>query len=161
MQVMFLGRINGMAEKEQLQSAPSRTSALLSFLAVANLFLVIGGCIGSTVYHHYEVKPPAAVKDFESYLREMRPPSELMVLQEKGKLILVATGNCSFLAGLHIPSGPPQYVFDSNGTLIDWVDDCGDGTSWFPGTLTPLVKRLTVPEARAWLAEQRKSAQSP
>lgn len=150
-----------MAEKEQLQSGPSRATAFARYFPVAFLLLMIGGCIGTTAYHRYEVNPSVKVKDFESYLREMRPPRELQILTENGRPILVATGTLSELAWLSIPSGPPQYVFGPDGKLLDWTYDCGEGKGWSPGTLTPLVKRVDVSEAREWLAGQKQETPAP
>jgi len=146
-----------MAETEKLQSTrSSRLHAFLSWVVVLVLGLV--WIFGTANLHHREVRPPPSVTDFESYLRDMRAPRSLMILQDKNGVILVATGDISQLASLAIPSGPPQYVFGADGKLVDWIGDSGEGKSWRPGTSTPLVKSLTVPEARVWLAEQKSAA---
>src|SRR5688572_30956466 len=110
-----------MLEKEQLRNSNPRRDRLLNFASYGTLLLMLGGCVSSHVAHHREVVPPPSVTDFESYLREMRAPRSLMILQDKNSFILVATGDLSqlsLIASMSIPSGPPQYIFNKDGKLV-------------------------------------------
>ncbi len=53
---------------------------------------------------------------------------------------------------LSLPSGPPAYIFDRQGKLVEWSKDIGDDSKfqrrWNVPTNAP---SLTVEEAKAWV----------
>jgi hypothetical protein len=78
----------------------------------------------------YRAKPPADVRDLNSFLKWRTDAEPFRTTNVAGNEHLVATAKP---VGL-MPSGPPAYVFDPWGNLVDWSADTGDdrqfGVKW-------------------------------
>jgi hypothetical protein len=57
-------------------------------------------------------------------LEKMPEPARVEVFAQDGREYLLLTGRTQALPRL--PSGPPLYVFDRTGRLVDWVGESGD-----------------------------------
>jgi len=95
------------------------------------LLIVLLGAID--LWHHARIdltlKPPDGVQSLEPFIAAMPAPEYLRVKKEGKKEFLVWTGPTPghFL----IPrSGPPGYVFDESGHLVDWSRDQGDDSGF-------------------------------
>jgi hypothetical protein len=91
--------------------------------------------------------PPGSVTTIEAFF-DWQPGTHRAVQRYvDGKEHLVIFGP---LAGL-LPSGPPAYVFDESGRLIDWVQDSGDNSE-FQNRWGPAGPRINVdrPFAESW-----------
>jgi hypothetical protein len=71
------------------------------------------------------LEPPATVTDMRSFLKVMPEPGRVYVhsIEDVECMIFEGPIPSSFL---YTPSGPPAYVFDSSGKLVDWTTDRGD-----------------------------------
>lgn len=90
--------------------------------------------------------PPSSVTTFDQFV-EWKPRPRLSLNQRGDETVLVAVGGFN---GLALRSGPPCYVFDRTGRLIEWSRDMGDD-SRFSGRGVPLRRALTIDDARAWM----------
>jgi len=71
-----------------------------------------------------ELAPPEGVGSFSPFAEQVRPPTRLVVVQHEGENYFVWYGQ---LAGpLYLPSGPSCYLFDLDGSLIEWVPETGE-----------------------------------
>jgi hypothetical protein len=80
--------------------------------------------IGLVVHEAYRIAPPAEVRTLAGFLAVMRPPDEFKVVEVRGQEYLMAVGPLRAL--ITFPSGPPAYVFDRTGALVDYSFDTGD-----------------------------------
>jgi hypothetical protein len=96
--------------------------------------------------------PPDGVNSFSDYMARMPKPQSLHLSQSGNDAYLVATGDVPIAMLLTAPSGPPEYVFDRSGVLVDWTMDRGDDGSYqsrWPNTR--FVRTLTAQEANDWI----------
>ena len=63
---------------------------------------------------------------FDGFIQSKRPPQKIERIEKEEQQYVFVTGRMTPLWFVTIPSGPPCYVFDSGGTLIDWTKDIGD-----------------------------------
>jgi|GEM_PF-2553292 len=89
------------------------------------------------------------------YLEER--PNAYVVLKfvSDGKDYVYVVGRYSSWQMISLPSGPPAYIFDERGNLVDWTPDTGDvsfGKDWgnrnHPWGSPDKAVRITVDEAR-------------
>ena len=136
-----------------MNDVPSTTAPTVSkkieYATYAICFLMIALFVGGEIHHSLAVRPPEKVTDFKSYLEWASEPKELNLLDENGTKILVATGRIANYCAL--PSGPPQYVFDTQGKMIDWISDSGEGKNWVPDNRYKLIQRMRSAEALDWI----------
>lgn len=69
------------------------------------------------------VKPPPGLTNLIAFTEVMQT-RELHSFTFQGRTHFVATGNPK--DSIWIVSGPPAYVFDENGFLVDWTRETGD-----------------------------------
>lgn len=62
-------------------------------------------------------------------LAKMPEPARIEVFTQDGQEYLLLWGETQ--AFPRAPSGPPMYVFDRTGKLVDWVADSGDTDTWW------------------------------
>ena len=75
------------------------------------------------------VRPPAGVTNLIAFL-EARPQSaEIRKFVHNEKVHLEVIGE-PFQSALSVPSGPPAYIFNESGALVDWCRDLGDQPSF-------------------------------
>jgi hypothetical protein len=73
------------------------------------------------------VRPPAGVATIEAFVRSMPAPQKLARVSRFDPVQYVWLGPLSASWNLFsVPSGPPCYVFDGSGRLVDWSRDVGD-----------------------------------
>ena len=97
-----------------------------------------------------KANPGPMGKSFDGFLQSKSAPKKLHRVSSDGQDFLYVTGPMTPLWFITIPSGPPCYVFNTNGSLIDWTKDCGDD-SQFTGKWTGPLKlgvEISIEEAR-------------
>lgn len=86
------------------------------------LLVVTSVIVAYDVLAARRITPSADVRSLESFFA-WQPGSHRAVLRERGgDEHLVVFGPLTGLA----PSGPPAYVFDRSGRLVEWTRDSGD-----------------------------------
>jgi hypothetical protein len=114
---------------------------------VLAIVLVIGG---SVILERWRIVPPEGVRTLEDFIREMRPAAVIAEVSHEGKPCVLWIGQVEFPNTF--PSGPPCYLFDRKGNLLDWQYETGEG-----GGLDVLVKEarkgktLSVEEALSFV----------
>lgn len=95
--------------------------AILGCLAIA--------CLYSEKKSAQMARPPLGATNLPAFL-EARPDwNQIRGFVHQGKPHLQVVGN-PILLPLSPPSGPPAYIFDETGALVDWCRDLGDNPSF-------------------------------
>jgi hypothetical protein len=116
------------------------------------LVLLFAAYVAVEVICQCRAKPPATVQTLDDYLKWQTKHRRIELQQSGGQEFVVMQGpNAGF-----VTSGPPVYVFDASGRLIDWTTDCGDDPrfqqKWFVGRQ---AREVSVEEARRHVAATR------
>jgi hypothetical protein len=74
------------------------------------------------------VRPPEGSTNLVAFL-EARPPSQIRKFIHEGNAYIEVIGK-PVTSLLSLPSGPPAYIFNENGALVDWSRDIGDDPSF-------------------------------
>ena len=112
--------------------------------------LLVGLALGTEVWLNRRAVPPAYVTNFVGFTR-WQTPERVEVIQNGGNDYLFAmTSGGGFL----LKSGPPGYVFDRSGKLVDWSTDIGDDPrfreKWIPRRFGT-EQNLSTDEAHQWI----------
>lgn len=129
---------------------------MLKFLkrpTVVVVLILVGAWVAVLAYDlqaRAETEPPAGVKTLDDFLVWQPSPHSGWVHTADGVEHLLVPGPRRGLTA----SGPPTYVFDRTGRLIDWTSDAGDAPAfqarWWGGERT--FVELDAEFAAAWLA---------
>lgn len=101
----------------------------ITLVSAALLVCLVAVWVHSEVKLARAVRPPEGVTNLVAFL-ELRPQViEVRKFHQDSKLYIevVARVDAPLLA---LPSGPPAYVFDESGALVDWCGDLGDSPSF-------------------------------
>lgn len=97
-------------------------------LGVLSAVLILGVWLMLSAREARKLKPPPSVTTIQDFLQQM--PSPMYVRR-------FAFGEATYfevwgqLGGtIRLPSGPPSYIFDPNGRLVDWTSDRGDAGNY-------------------------------
>jgi hypothetical protein len=85
-----------------------------------------------------KVRPPAGADRLKQFAAAMPAPQKVAVVRD-GEDLIVWIGSKESL--VYLASGPPCYVFDSHGKLVQWAPETGEG-----GEIDAFCRR-------AWVAE--------
>lgn len=118
-------------------------------IALAGVFVVF-------LLHEYHVsrriEPPTADCTVVELARKVSPPQRVAVVTQNGLERLVWIGH---VPALTIRSGPPCYVFDERGRLIDWCSETGEG--WRSENLVAAAfeaRPMSLEDALRWSAKE-------
>jgi hypothetical protein len=75
------------------------------------------------------VTPPSAATNLNSFLRIRPNVTKIEKITRGSSNYIVVLGNAP-RPGLSLPSGPPVYVFDATGSMVDWVADLGEASAF-------------------------------
>lgn len=76
-----------------------------------------------------KLRPPPTMETIEDFLAQMPAPQQIKRFEFDGKTFFEIFGQ---LGGtIRLPSGPPAYVFDSQGRFVAWTADRGDDGPYF------------------------------
>ena len=71
---------------------------------------------------------PADVTTIDHYLTRMPPPEKAYLRERDGQRYYVMVGPMPPMPA--VPSSHPQYVFDTQGRVVDWTHDVGDDSGY-------------------------------
>jgi hypothetical protein len=101
-------------------------------LPLLTVILILGCFIGVPAVFFYgkwrlvkEVTPPKNGKSLEAFLETRPRVMEIRQLKVRGENFFLILGNYSTFV-FDTSSGPPAYIFNNSGTLVDWTADSGD-----------------------------------
>jgi hypothetical protein len=100
------------------------------------------------------IRPAAEEQQLAAFLAK-RSPSRVQKLSQNEKSYLAVTGRPT-TSMFTLPSGPPVYIFDDTGMLVDWSGDIGDDSNFvrrWPGLSTATT--ITVEEAKQLVKVRR------
>ena len=98
-------------------------------VTVVILFCIVLFWLHSENRYRKAVRPPDGATNLTVFLR-LRPDVEkIQSFTHSGKTYLEVFGRATNV-GLSLPSGPPVYVFDESGTLVDWAADLGEASAF-------------------------------
>lgn len=87
------------------------------------VFLFLVWC-GLSEIEERKLRPPDEAGDIPGFLKWMPTPVSFDRFESGGRTFYVLRGSPQ--ARFRVPSGPPVYVFDEQGTLVDWCSDEGE-----------------------------------
>lgn len=76
-----------------------------------------------------DTQPPQNAKTLSAFLDARSQQGTIRRFVHNDKIYIVVVGNPA-LGHLVFPSGPPAYIFDERGALVDWCYDLGDNTAF-------------------------------
>ena len=117
-----------------------RIGLALSILAVSSVAYVL---------FTFSRNTPTQVSSWAEYQTSLPPAESYWIIKAGDEEALMTHGP---VATLTVPSGPPAYVFDQSGRLLDWTLDMGDDPGFrrkWPMTGANEVGRQ---EAEDWLS---------
>lgn len=91
------------------------------FVGLVSLFFIY---VGWDVYLLSNAAPPHPNCSLTEFSTTMPPPKRLLVVDYDDEPCLVWIAE---LPASTVQSGPTYYLFDSEGILIDWVAESGEG----------------------------------
>ena len=94
--------------------------SLLGFVALAAVYFAV------VLFDRSTTKPGTRGQSIDGFLQSKRTTQKMERLEKENQQYIFVTGRMTPLWFVTIPSGPPCYVFDANGQLIDWTVDVGD-----------------------------------
>ena len=100
----------------------------------------------------FSAAAPGEVDTFDRYAKEMPAPESYWLVTTKDGEALMAHGPITLLA---LPSGPPAYVFDRNGKLIDWTMDMGDDPAFQRAWPMKSSRKIGPQEVKKWLLSKK------
>lgn len=103
-------------------------SVIMSLLALA---LVVGFPIGAGFYQRRKLALPSHVDTLAEFSANMPQPKKVVVFEKDGWSYVEVIGLPPSFPVTPVPSGPPAYVFDSNGHINYWTVDIGDDAEYW------------------------------
>jgi hypothetical protein len=117
----------------ELSSTESRKSRWIKRVAEGSIlafcFVVLGFLTGFLSFGTYQ--PPRGLKTLDQLAAHLPETLKFAVVTSDDRSFVVWIGRSRGV----IVSGPPVYVFDQAGTLVDHVGDAGDSNNAFVGKL--------------------------
>lgn len=110
-------RVEAPVETESRETSPIK-KGLQILVSVPGILVLVW--LGSIVYHNWRVEPRGVVTITDFYVRYGDPPIvEKFLIQFQTYYKIIG----EIPAPLAFPKGPPHYVFDSRGYLVDWTPE--------------------------------------
>jgi hypothetical protein len=101
-----------------------------------------------------KLAPPPGVRGFSDFSKAMPPPFSILISTVDGQEYLLWTGKVP--AGWRLASGPPAYVFDKTGQLIDWTVDNGEAPTFYEKWYTNVQgENLPLEVAQKWFTSKK------
>jgi hypothetical protein len=94
------------------------------------------------------VRPPEGATNLAAFLAARPQPIQIRRFTHDGKMRVEVVGK-PVASLLSLPSGPPAYIFNESGILVDWTSDLGDNPSFIAkwGGLSNAIS-ISVEEAK-------------
>jgi len=107
---------------------PRPTIMIKIALGILGVALVLGVWLMLSADEAKKLKPPSSVTTIQDFLQQMPTPTHVRKFAFGEAIYYEVWGQ---LGGtIRLPSGPPSYVFDPNGRLVDWTSDRGDAGNY-------------------------------
>jgi len=140
----------------KMRAAFNRAASRVRMPSGDGLFLgIVVALVVCWIWYSARVKealdPQSRFQTYIEYRNQMPPPDELWLVLKGKEEFLVAFGGGS---GLAIHSGPPAYVFDQKGRLVDWSLDIGDDSEFnsrWSLSRSATARTLSLSGADEWL----------
>jgi hypothetical protein len=102
-------------------------STIISLVALA---LVVGFPLGSGLYQRSKLALASHVDTLAEFSAEMPKPEKVIVFEKDGSAYAEVIGLRPRFPAVPVASGPPAYIFDSNGQVRYWTTDVGDSIEY-------------------------------
>jgi hypothetical protein len=121
-----------------------------SVLPIIGLLALLGYLVHSEVTYA-RLKDPTGIATVADYYQRFQMSSRASIVRVDEIEYICLTGPLPPKWSLALPSSPPEYVFDQQGTFVDWCSDPGDTPSWNRKWMTIAKTPLSDAEVRARL----------
>jgi len=94
---------------------------------IAIVCLIVAGIVSAWIaceVYHARTSSAKSISTYAEYRAQLPTPKSLKKITKEEEYYYAFFGPVK--APLALPSGPPVYIFDSNGALVDWTYDTGD-----------------------------------
>lgn len=103
----------------------------------------VGAWLGSEIYHA-KARYPDGIEDYLSYIEKMPKPRAAKKIIKEGNEYFIFFGP---IAPLALVSGPPAYIFDKKGMMVDWSGDIGEDSRFAKVWKDLPEKEITIEQA--------------
>jgi hypothetical protein len=118
---------------------------LLVWVAIAAL---VSSCLAYDGLASSRVSPPGDGCTVAELAAKVPPPKLLAMVSDHGRERLVWVGE---VPAMTVRSGPPYYVFDERGKLVEWCAEAGEGREADPWlTAAFAAPQISLKEALRW-----------
>lgn len=94
---------------------------------------------------------PGGATNLVSFLQAQHDQLIIQQFTQDGQRYLIVKRLVS-MVGFSLPSGPPAYIFNEPGTLVDWTGDFGEATRFLEKwTNLSEAKEVSIEEAKAFV----------
>jgi hypothetical protein len=124
---------------------------------IALLLLVVCAWIGCEVYHARSSNADG-INSYGDYRSSMPEPRAIRKITKNGEDFYASFGPVR--APLALPSGPPVYVFDTHGNLVDWILDTGDDSRFSNVWATHQGAEISIADFEKLIAKNKKTEQA-
>ena len=115
----------GMIDGVMWPGSMKRTKTLAKILVgVVSCVLALVVWLILSAREEKHLKPPPSVQSIQDFLQQMPPPTRVQKFSFGGASYYEVWGQSG--GSIRLPSGPPSYIFDAKGRLVDWTYDRGD-----------------------------------
>ncbi|MBI5684283.1 MAG: hypothetical protein HZC54_04325 [Verrucomicrobia bacterium] len=99
-----------------------------NLLLLAMACLVLVAWLMLSAREEKKLKPGSAVQTIQDFLQQMPPPTRVRRFSHSNATYYDVWGQLGGM--LRFPSGPPSYIFDLTGRLVDWTYDRGEARDY-------------------------------
>ncbi len=97
--------------------------------------------------------PPGGATNLVSFLRAQHDQLFIQQFAQDGQRYLIVKRLVPKV-GFSLPSGPPAYIFNEPGTLVDWTGDFGEATRFLQKwTNLSEAKEISIEAAKAFVTQ--------
>ena len=128
--------------------------SLVIALPLALIVALICVWAGCEIYHARS-SSAEGIGTYEAYRSSLPPPRAVRSITKDGQVFYVFFG--PIRAPLALPSGPPAYIFDQNGKLIDWALDSGENPRFSSMWRDHQGREIEIIEFEQILAQNKKA----
>ena len=118
------------------------------------LGVVLVGVGASFIWHTQKtierLTPPNSVVDLQTFMQQMPKPDSGYELNVGGSQHIELVGPLP--SKWTLPAGPPSYIFDASGQLVDWTWDIGEDPDFVSAWHGSGRRVLTEEEVAAWVS---------
>jgi hypothetical protein len=132
----------------QSRSGRSKLRLLLFLKGLATVVGLLVAYLALDMFTSYRMAPPSLGCTVAELAAKLPPPRRLAVIATPAGKRMIWLGDTPWWV---VRSGPPCYVFDARGRLVEWCHETGEG--WHSDGLAMAAwqaKPITMDEALQW-----------